>query len=149
MNYKFRVPPELSKPSTSRWFALFRINSKTEIWFIDMRNNLPNYFFPVVCDLQDKKPIPRYSISVEIEDFKKDHRLIEGWGDRFFWSEANKTFVIQISKTFEPSSRPEESFQIFLSGNDLLSIKKLEKMLLFPNEDYLEIYPEMHPDRNN
>ncbi len=149
MSHKFRTPLKIKTPGPSRWAAVFRVDTETEIWFLDLRNALPNFFYPVFCRLVNDTPIANYEIPSKIESLKEDQRLVKGWGDKFYWSGESRTFVVQLLHTYEYADRSENE-QIFLSGESFVVSKTLLKqnILFLPNSDFKEVFPEMHPDRS-
>jgi hypothetical protein len=140
----------MHRPHTARWHAVFKVDRDHEIWILDLRSALPYKFYPVLCDLVNDKPIPRYAVPLTSEELMSDLRTLDGWGHRFFWSEKSQVFVVQLLLTFEPSSRPSEIEQVFISGSDFKTRKilKEEDVVLLPNSEFKEVYPEMHPDRS-
>jgi hypothetical protein len=150
MIVKFRKPPEVHRPQTSRWEAVFKVSPNAEIWMLNLRKALPYGFYPVFCDLVNDKPIPRYDIPLTPEELSRDSRLVSGWGNRFFWSETSKTFLVQLLETHEPSNRPDDVEQIVFSGSDfkIRKILKAKDIIFMPNSEFQEVYPEMHPDRS-
>lgn len=149
MNFKFRNPPKLDQPSSSRWKGVIRISTQAEIWFLDLRSALPYHYFIVFCDVIKDIAIPRYHISHQGESFIESGPVVKGWGDRFFWSDKSQTLAIQLLHTFEYSERTETE-QIFLSGNNFNSSRTFtnQELQFLPDKDFREVFPEMHPDRS-
>src|ERR1700722_15905912 len=143
---KFRKPPEIALPDSARWYGVIVFEPAMELWLAALRiPERPNAFHAGLCERQGRGAKPVHAIPKQLA---QHGRTFDIWPDRFFLARGSELrLILQWCETFEYSRRIETR-QAILGGPELTLLETPSELLMLPNGEYSEVFPEMHPDRS-
>ncbi len=131
-------PPQIKTPSGTNWSFYLEVDSETTIWFLRTNATRSPRYLPVrvgklKCDLPSV-------ISSMTED---ESQSLSDRDDRYFWSEATQTLIVQLH-VLRDYSQEVEIQQIEFAG-DPLSLQTCRgpqslPLRLLPDQDSVEVY---------